>query len=118
MHVFDSSCTWFIYNLNRDHCYSQIICTMNMHAHMSSNSTLLTHPLPCLCFIPLPLHLSTLPFYLLEDPFSCARGVNIHPSSSLVIYQLFSPCCLTHPEDTPQIKLHIYIDDINISRSV
>jgi hypothetical protein len=76
-------------------------------------------PWPCLCFIPLPLHVTTLPFYLLGDPFSCARGANIHPPSSLVSYQLFSSCWLTHPEDTPQIKLHIYIDDINnISRSV
>jgi hypothetical protein len=55
------------------------------------------------------------PFYLLGDPSSFARGANIHPLSSLVSYQLYSPCWLTHPEGTPQIKLHIYIDDINTS---
>ncbi len=48
-------------------------------------------------------------------PSSCVRGANIHPLSSLVSYQLFSPCCLTRPKDTPQIKLHIYIDDITAS---
>ncbi len=53
------------------------------------------------------------PVYVLGDPFSFARGANIYPLSSLVSYQLFSPCCLTHPEGTPQIKLHIYIEDIN-----
>jgi hypothetical protein len=51
--------------------------------------------------------------YLLGDPSSFARGVIIHPLSSLVRYQLSSPCCLTHPEGTPQTKLHIYTDDIN-----
>ncbi len=40
------------------------------------------------------------PFYLLGDPFSCDCGANIHPLSSLVSNQLFTPCCLTHPEDT------------------
>jgi hypothetical protein len=59
------------------------------------------------------------PFYLLGDPSSFARGANIHPLTSLVSYQLSSPCCLTHPEGSPQIKLHIYIEDINnISRPV
>ncbi len=81
---------------------------MNMHTHMSNISILLTHPLTLSCFIPFPIHLSTLPFYLLGDPLSCARGANIHPPLSLVSYQLFFPVCLTHPEDTPQIKLHIY----------
>jgi hypothetical protein len=46
-----------------------------------------------------PLHIYC-PFYLLGDPFSCDRGANIHPLSSLVSSQLFTPCCLTHPEDT------------------
>ncbi len=40
------------------------------------------------------------PFYLIGDPFSCDRGANIHPLSSLVSNQLFTPCCLTQPEDT------------------
>ncbi len=53
------------------------------------------------------------PVYLLGDSSSFAHGANIYPLSSLVSYQLFSPCCLTHLEGTPQINLHIYIDDIN-----
>jgi hypothetical protein len=57
------------------------------------------------------------PVYLLGDPSYFARGANTHPLLPLVGYQLSSPCCLTHPEGTPQIKLHIYIDNINnISR--
>jgi hypothetical protein len=50
---------------------------------------------------------------LLGDPSSFARGANIHPLSSLVSYQLSFPCCFTHPEGTPQIKLNIYIDGTN-----
>jgi hypothetical protein len=65
-------------------------------------------PTPCLSFA----SFNSL-VYLLGDPSSFAHGANIHPLSSLVSYQLSSPCCLTHPEGTPQIKLHIYIDDIN-----
>ncbi len=38
------------------------------------------------------------PVYLLGDPYSFARGANIHPLLSLVSYQLFSPCFLTHPK--------------------
>jgi hypothetical protein len=91
----------------------------NIHTYMSSNSTRLTRPLTLFLLYPAPLIRINLPPYLLEDPFSCARDVNIHLPSSLVSYQLSSPCCLTHPEDTPQIKLHIYIDNINnISHSV
>ncbi len=37
-------------------------------------------------------------FYLLGDPASFARGANTHPHLSLVCYQLFSPCCFTHPK--------------------
>ncbi len=53
------------------------------------------------------------PVYLLGDPSSFACGANTHSLLSLDGYQLFSPCCWTHAKCTPQIKLHIYIDDIN-----
>ncbi len=70
-------------------------------------------PTPCFPFAPFNSLV-----YLLGDPSSFARGANIHPLLSLVSYQLSSPCCLTYPEGTPQIKLHIYIDNINIRRPV
>ncbi len=85
-----------------------------MHLRVCIVAFLFCQPAPCFpaCFIQFP-------FYLLGDPSSFACGANIHPVSSLVSYQLFSPCCLTHPEGTPQIKLHIYIDNINnISRPI
>jgi hypothetical protein len=69
--------------------------------------------LPSLIY-PAPLRMYQ-PSHLLGDPSSYACGANIHPLLSLVSYQLFSPCCLTRPEDIPQIKLHIYIDDITTS---
>jgi hypothetical protein len=72
----------------------------------------LTRPLLLSLIYPAPLAYSNPSLYLLGDPSSYARGANIHPLSSLVSYQLFSPCCLTRPEDTPQIKLHTYIYDI------
>jgi hypothetical protein len=40
-------------------------------------------------------------FYLLEDPAFDDRCANVHPPLSLVSDQLFIPCCLTLPEDTP-----------------
>jgi hypothetical protein len=91
------------------------ICT---HTHTFSDvSSCWPTPCPPLCFIQ----------SLLYNPPSClltwrslffALGANTHPLLSLVGYQLFSPCCLTHPKGTPHIMLHIYIDDINISRPV
>ncbi len=90
---------------------------INMHAriHLQWCFSWLTRPSFYLWFIPLPLEGINHPLCLLRDPSSYARGANIHPLSSLASYQLFSPCCLTHPEDTAQIKLHIYIDDITTS---
>jgi hypothetical protein len=90
---------------------------INMHArtHLRWCFSWLTRPCFHLWFLPPPLHVSNILFYLLGDPSSYTRGANIHPLSSLVSYQLFSPCCLTRPEETPQIKLHIYIDNITTS---
>ncbi len=100
----------------QNHCYSQITCTRRICTHiyilqwrLSVNPPLAfvfaSSCSPCMC--------QPFPVNLLGDLSSCARGANIHPPSSLVSYQLFPPCCLTHPKDTSQIKLHIYIDDIN-----
>jgi hypothetical protein len=71
---------------------------------------LLSHSIPLAQPVPLFTYLE-IPLLLLV--------VRTHPLLSLVSYQLFSPYCLAHPEGTPQIKLHIYIDNINnISRPV
>jgi hypothetical protein len=50
---------------------------------------------------------------LLGEPAFFARGANAHPFLPLVCYQLFTPLLLHQPQGTPQIKLHIYKDDIN-----
>jgi hypothetical protein len=57
-------------------------------------------------------------FYLLGDPSFSDRGANVHPPSSLVSDQLFTPCCLALPEDTPPFMLHVYIDDITTSATL
>jgi hypothetical protein len=57
-------------------------------------------------------------FYLLGDPPFGDRGANIHPLSSLVSDQLFTPCFLTLPRDTPRFMLHVYIDDITTSATL
>ncbi len=90
---------------------------INMHAciHLQWCFPWSTCPYFHLWFIPLPFAWINRPLYLLGDPSSYVRGANIHPLSFLVSYELFSPCCLTCPEDTPQIKLHIYIDNITTS---
>ncbi len=90
---------------------------INMHAciHLQWCFSWLTRPCFHLWFIPLPFAWINRPLYLLGDPSSYVPGANIYPLSSLVSYQLFSPCCLARPEDTPQIKLYIHIDDITSS---
>ncbi len=79
-------------------------------------------PTPSPCF---PLCLSLTPcmskpplFYLLGDPSFGDRGANIHPLSSLVSNQLFTPCFLTLPGDTQRFMLHVYIDDITTSATL
>jgi hypothetical protein len=57
-------------------------------------------------------------FYLLGGPFSCDCGANVHPLSSLVNSQLFTPCCLTHPEDAHGSSYSLHRRHHNISYSV
>ncbi len=98
-----SSYTWFIFNLNTNQCYSQIIHNdTHMHRYMYITTIILYQPTPLLPFLARPwlapfvwLNPS---FYLLGDPASFACGGNTHPLLSLVCYQLFSLCCCTHPK--------------------
>ncbi len=53
--------------------------------------------LPALALILLPFIWLNPSFYLLGEPASFAHDANTHPLLSLVCYQLFSPCCYTHP---------------------
>ncbi len=65
-------------------------------------------------FIPLSERISPL-FYLLGDPSFGDLGANVHPLSSLVSDQLFTPCFLTLPNPSrqhPWFMLHVYRDDI------
>ncbi len=57
-------------------------------------------------------------FYLLGEPDSHARGANTHPSTLVLgLLSTVLPLLLHPTQGTPQIKLHIYIDNINnISR--
>jgi hypothetical protein len=57
-------------------------------------------------------------FYLLGDPSFGDHGANIHPLSSLVSDQLFTPCFATLPGDTPHFMLHVYKDDITTSATL
>ncbi len=77
------------------------------------NTALLTNPPLCLSLTPC---MSKPPlFYLLGDPSFGDRGAKIHPLSSLVSDQLFTPSFLTLPGDTPCFMLHVCIDDITTS---
>jgi hypothetical protein len=72
MHVSDSSCTWFLYNLNTSRCSSQIMCKrqyVHMYIHNSDVFFLSTHPLPPSLLHSAPsLHDPTLLFTYLEIP--------------------------------------------------
>jgi hypothetical protein len=72
---------------------------MHLHRYMyTHDDSLSTHPLlPGFTSVCPFLYNSTPSFYLLGDPVSFARGANTHPLLSLLCYQLFSPCCFTHP---------------------
>ncbi len=83
------------------------------------NTALLTNPflLP-LCLFLTPFVSKPPLFYLLGDPSFGDCGANIHPLSSLVSDQLFTPCFLTLPGDTPCFMLHVYINDITTSATL
>jgi hypothetical protein len=87
-HVIDSPCTWFIYNLNTKHCYSQITYERQyVHMHIRIVMFLLVNP----PLVPLfasfnPSCITRPPVYLLGDPSSFARGANTHPLLFLVGY--------------------------------
>ncbi len=120
MHVSDFSCTWLIYNLNTNCCYSQITCMRQTCTHRTFTMvfSMVNPPLLSSLAFSFPFALINRSLYLLGDPSFDDSGANIHPLSSLVSYQLSLPCCLTHPVDTPQIKLHVYIDDITTSAAL
>ncbi len=104
-HVFNFSFTWFIYNLNTNQCYLQITCMklIRMHEYIYSAVSLVNPLASIFCLLHSPFAWTNYPFYILTvlgDPFSCDRGANTHPLSPLVSNQLFTPCYLTHPEDT------------------
>ncbi len=73
-----------------------------MHRYSYNAASPVNPPLPPPLIYSIPLLHNQLlyPFYLLGDPFSCDSGANVHPLSSLANSQLFTPCCLTHPEGT------------------
>jgi hypothetical protein len=105
----------YLYPKHKSLLFADNMYEINMHSyiHLQWCFPWSTHPCFHLWLIPFPFAWISVLLYLLEDPSSYERGANIHPLSSLVSYQLSSPCCLTHPKDNPQIKLHIYIDDIS-----
>jgi hypothetical protein len=101
-----------------------MLFTDNIQRHIYTGCTLgvqlLCQPLPLLPITPFPFALANPSFYLLGEPASLACGANTHPLLSLVWYQLFSPCCFTHPKAPHRSSyIRIYIDNINnISRLI
>ncbi len=87
--------------LNTNQCYLQITYTRYTCTDVCTQQRwFLVNPPRC---FPSLLYLSSFTwskpfFYLLGDPASFARGANTHPLLSLVFYQMFSPCCFTHPK--------------------
>ncbi len=119
MHVSRLSHTWFIYNLNTKQCYSQITRTGWYTRTYIYSVTPQLNPFGFPCwFIPFPSCNQPPLFYLLGDPFFGDRGANVHPLSTLVSDQLFTPCFLTlsnPPRRHPWFMLHIYRDNITTS---
>jgi hypothetical protein len=85
MHVIDSSGTWFIFNLNTMHCYSQITCERQyVHMHICIVTFLFVNPsLSPLLASSNPSYTICPLVYLLGDPSSFASGANTHPLLSL-----------------------------------
>jgi hypothetical protein len=93
--------------------------TIHKRKHFHNTAPLADPPFcfPLCPFLTLSMNQSPL-FYLLGDPSFGDRGANIHPLTSLVNDQLFTPCFLTLPGDTPRFMLHVYIDDITTSTTL
>jgi hypothetical protein len=91
---------------------------MHPYEHFQQYHSLVDSLLLPSLLILLPLHELTHLFYLLGDPSFGDRGANVHPLSSLASDQLSIPCCLTLPEDTPWLILHVYRDDITTSATL
>ncbi len=74
MHVIDSSCTWFIYNLNTNYCYSRIMYERHyVHMHIRKVTFLLVNSsLVPLCFIQYPLHNPSLCLLTWRSLFFCS----------------------------------------------
>ncbi len=121
MHVFCFSHTWYIFNLNTIFINCKYTLETNTYTRTSTfkDAVLLADP-PCfpLCLFYPPCMSQPPLFYLLGDPSFGDCGSNVHPPSSPVSDQLFTPCCLTLPEDTPWFMLHVYIDDITTSATL
>jgi hypothetical protein len=89
--------------------FADNVCEINMHRCIHITTTISCQPTRWVSprFILPLLRDPTLLFYLLGDPASFTRGANTHPLLSLVCYQLFSPCCFTHPK-TPHRSSYIF----------
>ncbi len=120
-----NACIWFflhiIFNLNKKQCYSQITRDdTHMHRYTSIQQ-FFGQPSPYFLFFAL-----ILPFYVAQPLFLLASKTSFFCSwceypSTLVpgLLSTVLPLLLHPPQGTPQIKLHICIDDIsNGSRPV
>ncbi len=110
------------FNLSTKQCYSQITRnSTQMHRYIAYNDSL-ANPPPCFPFCPnLPPFIWLIPsFYLENQLLLCVVQIPIHSCPWFAINCSPLAASLLHPlQGTPQIKLHIYIDDIsNISRPV
>ncbi len=109
-----SSYTWFIFNLNTKPCYLQKTHTdihlLDICTHMMILRPSTPYFLVLLQFA--SFHIFNPSFYLLGDPASL---LVVWIPSTLVpgLLSTVPPCCFTHPKAPPQIKLLIYLDDIN-----
>jgi hypothetical protein len=84
-------------------------------------SAVLSQPLPLLPVPHYPILFCTVlanpHSYLLGEPAFLALGANTHPLLSLVCYQLFSPCCFTHPK-APQRSSYIFTQTTSTTSAV
>ncbi len=108
-----------IFNLNTKQCYQQITHNdIHMHRYMCMTTMILYQPTPLLPVLALACTLYMIqPLFLLtwRSCFFCSWCE--YPSTPVPgLLSTVLPLLLHPPQGTPQIKLHIYIDDIyNIS---